>query len=184
VIRKKTIRKPLDRPRPPKLSMKNLALFVLVAIALLAVLAAAGCATTAPPKENPNATPEQVLAANLFLEAGYESSLVTATANGAPCSVLTLAYTTIVAANRAKIDDLTDVVTEPSLAADYGKAIGYVIGGFEIAGNLAAAKAKADAALAEGLTPEQIAKTLAQAEKEFDKAAAKLDARYAACGGD
>lgn len=182
LVVKKTIKRPAERP--PKQPMKNLIYFVLISLAILAAFAAAGCVTNAPPKANPNASPEQVLAANLFLEAGYESSLVTAAANGAPCSTLTLAYNTIVAANRTKIDDLTDAVTDPTIAADYGKAIGYVVGGFEIAGNLAAAKAKADAVLAEGLTPAQIAKALAQAEKEYDKASAKLDAKYAACGGD
>ena len=159
------------------------------ALAIVAALAAGGCATLEQPKDNPAASPLQLVTAAKYEQAAFDKVAATTFA-AAYAHTPSAACTSLKAAaalsdsNRAKIDALDEALKSDDAAAsaDWSVVIDLVFTGVEVTSTITEAKANAKAALRPDIPADELMSRYGRASGNYEAAAHMLLKARERCG--
>lgn len=160
------------------------------ALAIVAALAAGGCATLDAPRDNPAASPRQIVTAAMCRQAAADKVAVAVASSAklespqAACVGLAVASRAS-AANRREIDAAIALLDSDaaSASADWGVIIDLVFTGLETGSEAISAEKNAQAALRKDIPAAELMSRFETAKGNYDAAKVLLDKAVSDCGG-
>ena len=162
---------------------------VIAALAAMFAVSINGCVTMDPPKDNPDATAEQMVAAAMYDGAAFNRAAAQAFRAAYPkspataCAALKAALA-ISDRNHAKISAAREALEsgDPSASADWLAVLDIVLTGFETAQVVIDGRANAEAVLRPGISEEEIDSRYERASSNYDTALHMITVARQDCG--